>query len=180
MYKLLIIFFLLCTLLIYADEFDFIYEKCLEYGTTPERAKLISSTIKEEYFNTIYESIDPLLILALIIGESNIKNLYGDNGNAVGYFQLHQDAVWYVASFYPDIASRLRKIGYHKNLIRFPRVQIQIGVRYLYLILLHITNGNITKALNYYNRGNLSNYSKYVSYILTIYADLVQEYTKKK
>jgi hypothetical protein len=133
---------------LYTDAYDYTYKVAKYYGVADERAKLIAKAVAEEYEK--FPQVPYQIFVAVIVSESGFKNLYGDNGYAVGYCQLHQTSIWYVNNFFPEIRNITKRIS-HKDLIKFPELQIKIGYRYLYLIMKNITNYNIIEALNFWN-----------------------------
>jgi len=166
MRKVWIVLFLATVLV--ASTFAITYEevlKIMQYYNVPEqRAKLLAEVIIEESVEC--PAVDPLIILAVIASETGFRNIYGDNGRAVGYMQLHQSAAWYVANFYPEVKDFLRKVQF-KDLIKFPAMQIRIGYRYLYLLTKFVYNGNIVSAINAYNgRGDLKYYRRVLEHQL--------------
>ena len=135
----------------YEDAYDYTYQVARYYGVSQSRAHLIARTVAEEYEHL--PSVPYQIFVALIVSESNFRNVFGDSGNAVGYCQLHESAVWYVAAFDPNIKKLTSHIK-HKELIKFPELQIRIGYRYLYLIMKNLVNWNIIDALNYWNNSD--------------------------
>lgn len=144
-----------------------------EYHLSQWRSNFIVSVIFEEYDNVIYQSIDPLLIYSLMIVESSLKNVYGDSGDAVGFFQLHRESVEYVTRFYPEY-NKLLKLP-HKNLIKYLRSQIEIGIRYLYLINKYIYNGNIRLSIDRWN-GYIGEYGNHSMKVFDKYSQLIHEF----
>ena len=129
--------------------------KVLEHYLPEERALLLYQIIEEEY--QMCPEINPLIVLAIIKTESDFRNVYGDNGKAVGYMQIHQETMWYVANFYPDIAEFTNRIKF-SDLIRFPGYQIRIGYRYLCLIHRFICDNDIVCTISRYNGDKTLNY----------------------
>ena len=128
------------------------------------RTQFFIKTITEESRDL---HLDPLLILALMKAESRYKNVVGDHGEAIGYFQLHDNAVAYVQRFYPDLA-----YVQHKNLSKLLKAQIQIACRYIRLINVFITDGNIRATLDRWNGS--APYGKLSMRALTFYAEFLQ------
>ena len=154
MKRLIIILIILITISIFAsDVYDYVYNVAKHYGVNHTRADLIAKTVEEEYIK--YPDVPYQIFTALIVSETGFKNIFGDNGLAIGYCQIHEASVWYVIRFYPDLQEWYRKIGGFKELIKYPRMQIVLGYRYLHLILEYITNGNIINALNYWNNSDV-------------------------
>ncbi|ABR30412.1 hypothetical protein [Thermosipho melanesiensis] len=137
----------------FKEAYQYTYKVAKYYGVSEQRARLIACTVSEEYEK--FPQVPYQIFVALIVSESGFKNLYGDSGHAVGYCQLHKSAVDYVTTFFPSLKDKIKNIP-HDELIKFPRLQIRIAYRYLYLILKNITNYNIVETLNFWN--NSSNY----------------------
>lgn len=100
---------------------------CLAYGMQPERAKLFTATLIEECTKL---NIDYFPVFVLAVAETNLKNVVGDNGKAVGYFQLHKEAVWFVKHRYGINVGRN-----HTDLLYNVELQIMIAVRYFHYLL---------------------------------------------
>ena len=122
--------------------------KVLEYYLPEERALLLYQVIEEEYSHC--PEIEPLIVLSIIKTESDFRNIEGDHGHAIGYMQLHKEALWYVANFYPDIQKFTKRIKF-TDLIKFPAMQIRIGYRYLCLINHFICEGDLVCTISRYN-----------------------------
>lgn len=140
------------TLIFASQVYDYVYNVAMYYDVNKARADLIAKTIESEYLK--FSDVPYQIFTALIVSETGFKNIYGDNDKAVGYCQLHEVSVWYVINFYPDLRLKYTEIGAFENLIKYPKLQIILGYRYLHLILKYITNGNIIEALNYWNNSN--------------------------
>ncbi|MCD6379636.1 transglycosylase SLT domain-containing protein [bacterium] len=134
---------ILIPVMIFCGVYDVLY-----YYLPEDRARLFEEILIEEH--EMCSAVDPVIVLAIIGAESGYKNIIGDNGAAIGYMQLHQSAVWYVATFYPDVRAFYSKLDHHSDLIYFPAWQIRIGYRYLCLLTRN-SGGNILKALERYN-----------------------------
>jgi len=144
---------------------------------TQELSPHMSSWRTQFFTETILEEsrdlhLDPLLILALMKAESGYKNIYGDSGLAVGYFQLHKNAVQYVQRFYPEL-----EYVKHENLPKLLKAQIQIACRYIWLINTYISEGNIRATLDRWNGSKP--YGQLSFRVLTYYAEFLQIVTIK-
>lgn len=103
-------------------------ETVLKMYTNPARAKELAEVIAKECEKF---SVPASWMVVLLIAESNGKNVIGDNGKAVGYFQLHQETVWYVSHYFPEF----RKYNKNHTLLLYnPADQVRIAVRYIYLL----------------------------------------------
>ena len=136
---------------------------CSAYGMNDERAQLFSSTLIEEC--TLF-NMNPLIMFVLAIAESGLKNTFGDGGGAVGYFQLHKEAVWFVATKYG-----LTVPENHKDLIYFPELQIKIAIRYMHYLMERY--GTMDKALEMWNGSAqyVTYYHDVFIYLKTVYLD---------
>lgn len=132
---------------------------CKAYGMNEERAMAFTATLIEEctLLNINYE---PLFFIA--IAESGLKNILGDSGQAVGYFQLHKETCWFVQHRYG-----LKIPKNHTDLLKNPNLQIQIAARYFHYLL--GTHGTVEEAVKHWNGSE-----KYV-----VYFNQVAEYVKR-
>ena len=131
---------------------------CKAYGMKQDTAQHFTAEIITEC--TLF-NIDPETIFFLAIAETGLKNIYGDNGDAVGYFQLHKEAVWFVKERY-----QLKNVPKnHKDLINNVDLQIQIAVRYFHYLLAKY--GSKEAALKHWNGsdGFVKYYNEVASYI---------------
>lgn len=171
MKKLIIILFLLLSIFIFSNKQDFIYDYFLFERDIPQReAYLMAKTI---YQDSEALDIEPLIVLSILETETNVRNIYGDSGEAVGYFQLHKDAVYYVTNFYPYIKQKVKEIGNHNELLKYPVLQTKIAIRYLFLM--EINNKDIIHALSRYN-GQESYINRYVTKVLNNYVVFSEKY----
>ncbi len=154
---------------------NFIETVLLENKVPNEHAMKIAQVIVEESKNI--PQIDPFLVLALGFAETSFRNVYGDGGNAVGYFQLHQDAVFYVANFYEDVRQYKRENRVHQDLMKYPDWQTRIAYRYLYLKWKNVFNQDIILTISRYN-GRKDKYNTYIAKVLKIFGEYVERYAK--
>lgn len=117
-------------------------------------------------------NMDPLLVLAIIEVESSFKNVYGDGGDAVGFMQIHQSASWYVINYNPDLREKYVEIGSHSNLIKYPGLQISIGMRYLKYMQ---DRSDFVTGISMYN-GRTTRYNEYSNKVLKVYNNIINEY----
>lgn len=117
-------------------------------------------------------NMDPLLVLAIIEVESSFKNVYGDGGDAVGFMQIHQSAAWYVINYNPDLREKYIEIGSHSNLIKYPGLQISIGMRYLKYMQ---DRSDFVTGISMYN-GRTTRYNEYSNKVLKVYNNIINEY----
>jgi len=173
----IVMFFILVTAMYFASDSDLeiFLKNYMEdfYNVEPKMATTLSETIVKEAGKY---GIDPLIVAAIIQQESSFRNVVGDNGDAIGYAQLHQSAVYYVCSFFPDIAEKVRTIGAHKNLLKYPVLQIQIAVRYLFLLQKNFDIDIIT-AIGRYN-GQKEYYNIYTTKVLNHYSFILSTYNE--
>ena len=118
-----------------------------------------------------------LLVLALMEQESTYRNVFGDNGNAVGFFQIHEDTANYVATFYPDIKKKLEQLKSFKDLRFYPVLQTKIAIRYLYLTYKYRANQDLLITLTLYNGRNPNfKYNVYIAGIMSKYSKILERY----
>lgn len=139
-------------------------------------AKLNNKDLAVQLSDTIideceYLNIDPLLILAIIQKESSFRNIYGDSGDAVGFMQIHEIAAKHVCRSVYSIKERYDMIQTHSQLLKYPILQLRIGINYLYMM--QEQYGYIL-GIAKYNGGSTVN--KYVANVLNIYSQLIVEY----
>lgn len=155
--------------------YDFAYQFMKQKKVPEQHAKLMASVLEEES-KKIPSSIDPLYIFAFGMCETGFVNTFGDNGKAVGYFQLHENAVIYVANFYEDVREFKKNNRIHSDLIKYPDWQLRIAYRYIYLILKNVHNWDIVQAIAAYN-GRKDRYNQYTVNFFRYYSDIVKMYT---
>lgn len=128
-----------------------------------ERAQILYQTIEQELSK--YPEFSTLDILCLMGIETNGKNIFGDHNKAIGYFQLHKEAIYYVWSYYPELG-REKFISHPiKNLIYFPKLQVRLSLSYLHL--LYLRTHDKEKAIAWYNGDKYNTnhyYTKFLSY----------------
>jgi len=139
-------------------------------------------SIKEELELLNNPQLDPFLILAIMQTESSFRNIEGDHGKAIGFFQLHKVTIEYVIQFYPDLKEKYAIItaGWNhdfKDIKKYPIFQSKVAIRYLHLILQYWANGDLNKALSFYNgRGGTQPYNEYVVKILNYKVLFMEDY----
>ncbi|MFN3691679.1 MAG: hypothetical protein ACK4R7_02195 [Fervidobacterium sp.] len=172
---LFIMIALLVTQLVFSSLlYDFAYDFFRQRKVPEVHAKLMASVFEEESKN-IPVSVDPLYILAFGMSETGFVNTFGDSGKAVGYFQLHENAVIYVANFYQDVREFKKQHRVHSELIRYPDWQLKIAYRYFYLTLKHVHNWDIVRAISAYN-GRKDRYNEYVIKFFQEYSRIVKAF----
>ena len=122
--------------------------------------------------------IDPLLIVAILQHETRFVNTFGDGGDAVGIAQLHKEAVYYVSNFFPYISYKVKQIGDHNKLIKYPVLQVKIAIRYLYLMKNNF-NVDIITAIGKYN-GQVELHNIYTNKVLSEYVSVLTAYNEYK
>ncbi len=153
--------------------YDFTYQ-FLKSRKVPEQHAVVMAKVLEEE-TKIIANLDPLLVLAFGLTETGFVNTFGDNGKAVGYFQIHEDALFYVANFYEDVRIFRKSLSSHSELIRYPDWQLKIAYRYLYLTLKNVHKWDITMAISAYN-GRKDRYNEYTIKFFRNYSDVINEY----
>jgi hypothetical protein len=132
------------------------------------RAIVLLKNIENEVIK--YPEFSILDVITLMGIETGGKNIYGDNNKAIGYFQLHKAAIYYVWAYYPQLGEIKFKHKNIKELIYFPNYQVKISIAYLHLLYLKFKdkrkaiqayNGDIYGTNHYYERFN-----KYKEYLL--------------
>ncbi|MGC8902203.1 MAG: hypothetical protein ACP5KD_02480 [Fervidobacterium sp.] len=161
--------FLFCSAL-----YDFTYY-FLKQNKVPEQHAVIMAKVLDEETKIVPSIIDPLFILAFGLTETGFVNTFGDNGKAVGYFQIHENAVFYVANFYQDVREFKAKHRSHADLIRYPDWQLRIAYRYIFLSLKNIHGWDITKAISAYN-GRRDKYNEYTVKFFKNYSEIIRQY----
>jgi len=168
--KILYIFFILVFSIITFANISIIIKR-INPSITESRLNLIINTV-DNLSDKLH--IDKNIIYAMIWQESNFYNLnihYDINGNSIGYLQIHKNAFDYVKMLNP----KFRKYNYN-DLIYFPRINIEIGIYYLYYIYKYwkLSKHDIWYAISLYN-GNKIKYNKYEKEIHDKYKYLVSE-----
>jgi hypothetical protein len=102
-------------------------------------------------------NINPMILFNIAIAETGLKNKIGDDGKAVGYFQLHMETVWFVKQYYK--IDRVPK--QHTDLLYNVDLQIEIATKYFEYLTTKYTS--IEEALKYWNGSE-----RYVKYYLDI------------
>lgn len=87
-----------------------------------------------EEYTYITELVLPIELLAIGIVETNFKNIKGDNGESLGYFQIQAPTYWYLKSKYTEIYEKLNftHAWYWDNVSIRPDVQLVTAILYLY------------------------------------------------
>lgn len=108
--------------------------------------------IKKEYPD-IYNNVSIFDILAIGHVETRFRNIIGDEGDSLGYFQIQESTYWFVKSIYSDLF-------YELDFINLPwkwsyveeRADIQILTAILYLN--YLRNKYENKVYYHYNGGS--------------------------
>lgn len=156
--------------------YDFAYQFMKEKKVPEQHARIMAKVLEEES-KKIPSSIDPLYLLAFGMCETGFVNTFGDKGKAVGYFQIHENAVIYVANFYEDVREFKKNHRIHSELIKYPDWQMRIAYRYVYLILKHVYDWDIVQAISAYN-GRKERYNQYTVKFFKYYSDIINMYSK--
>ncbi|WP_448378219.1 hypothetical protein [Fervidobacterium sp.] len=160
--------------LVAGELFEFAYVFLTSRKVPENHAKLMAKALEEES-KIVPKSVDPLYILAFGLTETNFMNIFGDQGKAVGYFQIHENAVFYVANFYEDIKQFKRQHRNHAELINYPDWQVRITYRYIYLTLRYVFDWDLARAISAYN-GRSDKYNIYTVKFFNYYANVINEY----
>lgn len=155
---------------------EFAFTVLREYGVPERDARIIATTLEEES-KIVPSAVDPLMIIAFGLVESMFRNIVGDKGKAVGYFQLHEPAVIYVANFYEDVREFKRNHRKHSDLLDFPDWQTRIAYRYVYLTLKNVYRWDLLRTISAYN-GRSDRYNVYVERFFRFYSELVSRFTR--
>ncbi|ODN30652.1 hypothetical protein [Fervidobacterium thailandense] len=155
---------------------EFTFAILRKYGVPERDARLIAVTLEEES-KIVPGAVDPLMMVAFGLVESMFRNKVGDNGKAIGYFQLHEAAVFYVANFYKDVREFKQIHRKHVDLLNYPDWQLKIAYRYVYLTLKNVYNGDILRTISAYN-GRSDRYNVYVERFFRFYSELISEFTR--
>ena len=169
MKKILISICLIVSLLVFGISREGILEVMNYYNVNEDRAVILT----DELFNNS-EGVDPEIMLALMISEGGIKNVIGDHGEAMGYFQLHDCAIEYVTRFYPDVLEFYNSLNTIDDLLKFPAMQVKIACRYMYCLQIFVCNGNLLKALNLWNNSE-NYYLRIFKIIIFIHKNILRE-----
>lgn len=132
------------------------------YGMSEDRAKYFVAELCEQC--TLF-NINPWYLFVLAIAESGLKNIVGDNGRAVGYFQLTPEAVWFVKHRYKmDVPKN------HLELLNRIDLQIKIAVRY-FAYLWEKYGGDLDKVLERWNGSKkfIRYYKEVAEYVQRVY-----------
>jgi len=140
---------IICTGLFGINQQELI-EICKVYGMSQERAKYFTAELITQ---CTLANFNPMIMFNLAIAESGLKNIKGDNGKAIGYFQLHKETVWFVKSYY-----KLEHIPKDFDSL-LTRIDLQIEIAVLYMKYLLDRYGSLEKALEKWNGS-----AKYVTY----------------
>ncbi len=170
------VFVLLAQLVFSGELYDFAYSFMIKQKVPENHARLMAKALEEESLK-IPKVVDPLFMLAFGICETGFINAIGDNGKAVGYFQLHENALFYVTNFYEDVRKFKQENRNHLSLLNYPDWQLRIAYRYFYLSLKYIFDWDIVRAISAYN-GRSDRYNVYTVKFFSNYGNIVREYTE--
>lgn len=132
---------------------------------------IVDNEIIDELYTAIVEiskkyDFDPILVIALINVESEFRNVIGMAGE-MGLVQIKKETAEFVAQKY-SLAEP--EEGWSALLWDF-RINIEYGILYL-KYLLDRYSGNLLKALEMYNGGNMK--TEYANRIVKEYKELMQ------
>jgi len=164
MHKVLLIIIVLCVSTMFAITYDGLTEYLKENtNMTASRIKEVLDGIYDQIGviqNKYSTTITPEMMVSIMMVETNGRNILGDNGNSIGYFQLQFQAIWYVWEFFPELKKDLDT----DKLLSNPKYQAQLATSYLFLMYRN-TDYDLHKAIERYNGGGDPNYLvKYISY----------------
>lgn len=143
MARWLVVLFVLAGILVLGNWYQFL----VDYGMSPENAKLVADVLEQEHRRDPSVRLD--FMIALMYTESAFRNVLGDDGKSVGYFQLTKEAVWYVAYYDEEVARFYRQLKSHTELLNFPDWQARIAYRYVSLLLK--ARGDYVSAMELWN-----------------------------
>lgn len=104
--------------------------------------------------------LSPEMVISIMMVETNGRNVLGDNGHSIGYFQLQFQAIWYVWMYFPELKRSVDK----DKLVSNPKYQAQLATCYLCLMYIN-SEKDLHKAIERYNGGGDPNYlTKYLTY----------------
>ncbi len=150
----------------FEEKYNFVKEQMIKRGMSEYLSDKLSKTINEEIITLKLseKNINPILMLSLIDVESDFRNILGDNGKSFGFYQIQEVTVWYVMNFFPDIKEKYIRIKelskqngktFEQEMLKYPILQTQISIRYLYLLSKFKTNNdNLLQILSFYNGRN--------------------------
>jgi len=109
--------------------------------------------ILNKEFAYVTEYVYPIELLAIGIVETNFKNIKGDGGDSLGYFQIQGPTYWYLKHNYPEFYQRVNffEPWYWDIVKERPDVQLMTSILYLYDIKLRYGEEN---AYSFYNGGS--------------------------
>ncbi len=167
--KILVVSLLLMSALMVAETAPTWFSKLVR-ETRSKHDLIVDAQIIDEMYSAIVEvskkyDFDPLLIIALIKVESEFRNVVGMYGE-LGLVQIKKETAEFVAQKY----SLSEPEGGWSTLLWDYRLNIEYGVLYL-KYLLQKTSGNLLKALEMYNGGNMK--SEYANRIVKEYKELM-------
>lgn len=112
MKKYLIIVFvvILATLVTATDLEDIIYHRIDKYHMRVSKRDLHLLKVVIPYIEQIalLYQVDPVMILAIMEQESNYRWVIGDNGDAIGFMQIHTKTAKFVANRFEELLDDLK------------------------------------------------------------------------
>lgn len=126
----------------------------------------------------IIDKVSAIELLAIGIVETNFKNIKGDNGNSLGYFQIQAPTYWYLKYEYLDIYENIDFLlpWYWDNIEG--RADVQIITAALYLYDLKIRYGE-EMAYSMYNGGS-ETYGDKITYTMSWLNVKYDQYTSSR
>lgn len=141
MRKILIVLILLLSLLAvgvdYESEIDFFEYYLINYTQMNKKTtSAMSERLMYLYKNDIldYKKVTPIELIAYMFVETTYQNITGDNNNSLGYFQIQENAYFYVRNYCKD-EILVPKLSWDWKTIR-PLIKTQITIAGLYLQLI--------------------------------------------
>ena len=131
------------------------------YGMSEQRAKEFTSSL---ITHSTSFNINPWFMFYLAIAESGLKNIVGDDGASVGYFQLHVDTLKYLKARY-----KIKVPKDHQELIK--NIDLQIYIACFYVKLLYDRHKDLDKVLECWNGSKkfVAYYKQVASYVIQVY-----------
>jgi len=126
------IIFCVGTSLNFSQEF-FTNTLIVKFHVTPSQSLEFANTYTE--LLDIFPELNVNMFEILAIGwqETNWKNIMGDGNTSYGYFQIQQEAYWYVKNYFPEIYEYFKFGGDWSNSISRPDIQLVTMCLYLHL-----------------------------------------------
>ena len=124
--------------------------------------QIVSPTTNLEVKKKMKNELTEELFISIMINETHCRNVTGDGGKSIGYFQIQWETYEWVKKLvserfeeFDDLPVFKSERDFREHFIRNPRLQGQIVVYILYFTMRYITKGDLEHSLIYYNRGEI-------------------------